>query len=152
MAFYPDMTSEEIRILDSKLGAIRTTRQLPGTQLRRSYSATELGTLSGEVVLNFRRQEQAKEQEDHVSLPLGGNPPRLPFTRDRSEPRKAVRSARMDMVSKMLASVGTLRSAIMQEMATLNRGSCRETSRDTEVQDSVWVNTRFRWGESELTQ
>ena len=128
------MISREQQDSDSNSGASRTPRPFSGTQLRSSYSATELGTPSGEVVFNFRRQDQRRTQEDQAELTLGGESPRLPFTGDHSEPGKTARSDRLGVLTEMLASVGNLRGDIMKEMATQTRGSCRETTRSTEVQ------------------
>lgn len=70
------------------------------------------GTPSEEVVFNLRRRGQRREQ-DQADLPLGGNPPRLSFTRGgTSEPGKTVHSDRMGMLEKMLASVGDLRGIL----------------------------------------
>ena len=91
---------------NSSLRALQTPRPFSGTQLRQSYSATELGTPSGEIVFNFRRQDHGRDQEDQADLPLGGNSPRLPFIRDHSEPEKTVHSGRMGMLNDILASVG----------------------------------------------
>ena len=114
----------------------QTTHDRPfsGTQLRQSCSATELGTPSGEVILNLRRQRQRREQ-DQADLPLGGNPPMLSFIRGgSSEPEKTVHSDRMGMLEKMLASVGDLRGEIEREMTTLTRGSRCDTARSAGVQ------------------
>ena len=125
----------------------RTPRPILGTQLRPSYSAAELGTPSGEVEFNFGRQDHGRVKEDQVDLLLGRNSPKLPFTGDHSEPKKTVYSDRMGMSKGMLASVGNLRGDTEKEMATLTRGSCRETTRSTEVQRLAGPNL----GTGELT-
>ena len=112
----------------------RTPRPILGTQLRLSYSAAELGTPSGEVEFDFGCEDHGRVKEDQVDLLLGRNSPKLPFTGDHSEPKKTVYSDRMGMSKGMLASVGNLRGDTEMEMATLTRGSCRETTRSTEVQ------------------
>ena len=86
------MISGEQHDSGSSSGAPRTPRPFLGTQLRSSYSATELGTPSGEIVFNFRRQDHGRTQEDQADLTLGGESPRLPFTGDHSEPGKTARS------------------------------------------------------------
>lgn len=128
------MISEEVQDSGSSSGTSRTPRPFSGTQLRPSYSAVELGTPSGEVIFNFRRQDHGRAHEDQANLTLGGESPRLPFTGDHSEPGKTTRSDRMGVLTEMLASVGNLRGDIMKEMATLTQGSGRETTRSTEVQ------------------
>ena len=75
------MMSEEAAQNTPQISTLRTgqtARPFLGTQLRQSCSATELGTPSGEVVFNFRRQ--GHRREDQADLPLGGNSPKLSFT------------------------------------------------------------------------
>ena len=71
----------------STLRTRQTARPFLGTKLRQSCSATKLGTPSGEVVFNFRRQ--GHRREDQADLPLGRNSSKLSFTRgETSEPEK----------------------------------------------------------------
>ena len=141
------MMSEEAAQNTPQISTLRTgqtARPFLGTQLRQSCSATELGTPSGEVVFNFRRQ--GHRREDQADLPLGGNSPKLSFTRgETSEPEKTVHSDRMSKLEKMLGSVGDLREEIEREMTTLTRGSRRDTARSAEVQVMAGPN----WGTAE---
>ena len=141
------MASEEMQNNphNTSLRLGQTPRPFSGTQPRQSYSATELGTPSGEVVFNFRRpiqRTETREQQDQADLPLGGNSPMSPFTRDHPEPKKTVHSDRMGKLREMLASVGDLRGEIEKEMTTLTRGSGCDTTRSGEAQGLAGPN----WG------
>lgn len=145
------MASNEVKDSNSSSQALRTPRPFSGTQLRPSYSETELGTPSGEVVFNYRRQDHGRE-EDQVYLPPGRKSPRMSLSEENPEgPRKTPGSGRMGMLEEMLASVGNLRGELERQMTTLTKSN-RETTRSMDVPGLTGTAPGIGGGESPVRQ